>query len=114
MPELTDIVQQLTPEKPSLESLISDCRLREKAHELNVRFHLAINLAFAALTTLILKIDGPWYADAICAGLFACGAALSLFSWRSVRRTADMFHTAEARRREEAERAPRTECSRTV
>jgi len=105
VPELTDIVPQLTPERISLESLTSECRAREKTHELNVRFHILVNLGFAAATTLILKVDGPYYADAVVAGLYVCGVGLSIFSFRSVRRSSRLLYDAEIRRREEAERA---------
>jgi hypothetical protein len=104
VPELTDIVPQLTPENSSLEFLTGECRAREKTHELNTRFHLLLNLGFAALTTLLLKVDGPYYADAVVAGLFACGLGLSVFSWRSVNATARLLEAIETRRRDEAER----------
>jgi len=56
------------------------------SHRSSVRFAVVLNAALAVATLGILKIDGPWYADGIVAGLFALGFGFSLFAWRSARR----------------------------
>ncbi len=53
-------------------------------HERAVRFHLLLNLGFALAATWVLKLDGPYYADGISAGLFVCGALVSLWSRRGI------------------------------
>lgn len=75
-------------------------RRAQRIHDGNLRFHLVLNLTLAAVSAGILKIDGPWYADAVIAALFACGFATSVFALRSLRRTrsavlAAIFHPEE-------------------
>lgn len=72
------------------------------AHEGTVRFHLALNTALAAAALALLKIEGPYFADAIAAGLFTCGFALCIFSLRAIRHSsAEVASAAQARAAQE-------------
>lgn len=104
MSEISEVSPQTIPERSSLESAQLACEVREKACESTTRFHLVLDLSTAALVCTILKMDGPYYADAIVAGLFICGFGLTVYSYRCVRRVEIALSVAESQRRAEEER----------
>lgn len=89
--------------------LISDRDLRRAAveyrwhaerHARAVNFQLALNAALAAVSVWLMKIEGPYFGDAIAAALFLCGFGISLFSIRVVRASgAELRAAVELRQR---------------
>lgn len=62
-------------------------RKRPSAHRETLRFHLLLNLTLAIAATWVLKIDGPYYADGIAAGIYVIGFLIALWSFRSIRKS---------------------------
>lgn len=48
------------------------------------KFYLTANLALAAVSIALLKIEGPWYVDGIVAGFFFIGFCFSIASRRAL------------------------------
>jgi hypothetical protein len=76
-------MSELTEERRS-RIAASDERRRAGRRERALRFHAGLNAAYAAAALGLLKIEGPYFADAIAAGLFFCGFWMALFSLRSL------------------------------
>lgn len=70
-----------------MERAAEESRWRARMHEQALRFHLVFDVALAVAATAVLKMDGPYYADALAAGLFVCGFGVSIAALRSVRRS---------------------------
>ena len=62
-------------------------RKHRSAHREALRFHLFLNLALAIGATWVLKLDGPYYADGIAAGIYVVGFLIALWSFRSIRKS---------------------------
>lgn len=73
-------------------------------HEQALRFYLVFDVALAVAATAVLKMDGPYYADALAAGLFVCGFGVSLAAIRTLRRSRKDLDALD-RHRQETERA---------
>ncbi|MBC7927835.1 MAG: hypothetical protein H7039_19490 [Bryobacteraceae bacterium] len=58
---------------------------RERTLERTVRFHLLLNLGLALAATWVLKVDGPYYADGIAAGVYVCGLAVTVISMGEIK-----------------------------
>jgi len=52
-----------------------------------LRFHLLLNLTLAIAATWVLKLDGPYYADGIAAGIYVVGFLIALWTFRSIRKS---------------------------
>jgi hypothetical protein len=92
--ELSDQNGAASPETASLS--FDEWERLQLSHRCSVRFAVALNAALAVATLGILKMDGPWYADGIVAGLFAFGFGFSLFAWRGARRGEAVLRAAAA------------------
>jgi hypothetical protein len=75
---------ELPPDR-ELRRVTSEYRWVADAHGSTVRFYLGINVALAAASLALLKIEGPFFGDAIAAALFVCGFMTCLLGVRAIR-----------------------------
>lgn len=62
-----------------------EARRRERKLERTIRFHLILNIGLALSATWVLKVDGPYYADGIAAGIYVCGLAVTAIGMGEIR-----------------------------
>ena len=79
------------PSVPAVDPTVNEPRpvqrKRRGTHSETLRFHLLLNLTLAIAATWVLKLDGPYYADGIAAGIYVVGFLIALWSFRSIRKS---------------------------